>query len=271
MRARQQVGLQPGLVVLQGLDDRAVAGGEPPFEVRVGDVGERRRHVVLEEIHQAGQLLQRDLRVDPRRVVEVPARVGQRGGHLFLAGDQCAQPRLRRGELALHQGERAAGDAAGIAVGILLPRPDRLQREQGAADVVEQQLAVALHVFAERLRVHRGHARLPLPERLDVGVDAGARVVLQLAVPGMQAVGGGGARVGGEVVVVEIAVGQAHEGLVGGRCRAGGGRGLRGEDAAAQRQDEGEGAGDPGERLHRWFPMAWRAASARGGTATRAA
>ena len=62
------------------------------------DLGEGRGDGRLEEAAVAVDLLDGDLGVDPRRVLEVLARLGERRRHRLLARDQLPQPLLGRRE-----------------------------------------------------------------------------------------------------------------------------------------------------------------------------
>lgn len=215
VRLRQQVFLQPRRVFAQRLDHGGVGIGELLLRRGVVDVGEGGRHVVPEEFDQAGHLFERDLGEDFRRVFQIRARGGERRRHLLLARDEQAQALGRRRELALHDDEGAVGDAARIHVRVFLPRPDRFEREQGAADVVEHEVAVAARHFAEHQRIDRGEPRFVFLQLGDLPVDLRARIVFELVVvlvdAGLRCQG----RIVREVIVVEKFVGHRGEGHVG--------------------------------------------------------
>ena len=110
--------LQPLLVVVDRGDDGVVGLLEFCQERFVGDGGKRRGHSGLEEPAIAVHLLDGDLGVDTRRILEILARLGKRCGHRLLARDQLPQALVRRRELPLDHDVGGAGQAAAVAVGI---------------------------------------------------------------------------------------------------------------------------------------------------------
>ena len=88
-------------------------------------VGEGRGDGGLEEVAVAVDLLDGDLGVDPRRIVEVLARLGERRRHRLLARDQLPQALLGRRERALDHDVGGVGQAAAVAVGIAAPTAAR--------------------------------------------------------------------------------------------------------------------------------------------------
>ena len=110
----------------------------------VGHGGEGRGDRGLEEVAVAVDLLDGDLGVDARRVVEVLARLGERRRHRLLARDQVAQPLLGRRERALDHQVGGVGQAAAVAVGILRPRPHDVERQDARIDREQQLLAIEL-------------------------------------------------------------------------------------------------------------------------------
>jgi hypothetical protein len=110
VRARQDLRLQPLLVVLERGDHPAVGGCEACLQAGVMHFVECQWQVMLEEADVAGQLLNGDAGEDLGRVEQVRVRGLQRRGHGPLARDQPSQPLIRRRETALHDHEGAVGD-----------------------------------------------------------------------------------------------------------------------------------------------------------------
>src|ERR1035437_8053375 len=65
------------------------------------------------------------------------------GGNLFFAGHGGTEALVRRGESATHDDVDAVGDAARVNVGIFFPRTDGFELKKRAADVRQQDVAVA--------------------------------------------------------------------------------------------------------------------------------
>ena len=81
------------------------------FQRGIAGIGKGRRHIVLKEVNDARQLLDGDLGVDVRRVLEIHARVVEQRRHLFFARNQGAQAIVRRSKFALHERESAVGQS----------------------------------------------------------------------------------------------------------------------------------------------------------------
>ena len=146
------------------------------------DLGEGLGHGRLEEPLAAVHLFDRDLGGDPRRVLEVLARLGQRRGHGLFAGDEQPQPFVGRRVGPLDHQVGGVGDAAAVDVGIPRPGADDVERQDPRIDGPQQLLAIELVRRIQR----RGVDRLdPLPEaarRRDGVGDRLPRVVVQLVV-----------------------------------------------------------------------------------------
>ena len=177
VRALQQVILQPFLVVVERGDDGVVRLLELGEECLVGHGGEGGRDRGAEEVAVAVDLLDRDLGVDSRRVVQVLACLGERGGHGLLARNQAAQALLRGRERALDHEVGRVGKAAAVAVRIPRPRPNGFERQDARVDRQEQLLAIELVGGRQRRGIDRSGA-LPelsrgrdLVERLPDGTD----------------------------------------------------------------------------------------------------
>ena len=110
----------------------------------------------LEEVPVAVDLLDGDLGGDPRRIVEVLARLGQRRGHGLFARDEQPQPLVGRRVGPLDHQVGGVGDAAAVAVRIPGPGPDDLERQDPRVDGPQQLLAIELVRRRERRRVDRG-------------------------------------------------------------------------------------------------------------------
>ena len=142
--AWQQVRLHPRAIALQRRNHRSIRFGKLRLGRRIGcdlrpirPAEECAGHVVLEEADVAVDLLQRNFGKDTRRVLQVLARLQQRLRHLLLALHQSAQPRVRWRVGPLHNHEGRAGDPRRVAVGVLLPPANHLQRQQLRADIVQ--------------------------------------------------------------------------------------------------------------------------------------
>ena len=133
-RPRLQVLLQERLVLRERVDDRLVGRLEIRQQRRVLDVGERRRHDLREKADVAVHLLDRDVGVDRRRVVQVLPALLQGFQHQPLARDERLQPHLRRREAALDHDVGRARDAAAVDVRVLGPRANHLVLEQVRVD-----------------------------------------------------------------------------------------------------------------------------------------
>ena len=144
VRPFQQVALQPLLVVVERGDDGVVGLLEFGEERLVGHGGKGRRDRRPEEVTVAVDLLDCDLGVDPRRIVEVLARLGERGGHGLLPRDQLTQALVRRRERPLDHDVGGVGQTAAVAVRITRPWPDGLERQHARVDRQKQLLAVEL-------------------------------------------------------------------------------------------------------------------------------
>ena len=84
-------------------------------------VGKASATAVLEEVAVAVDLLDGDLGVDPRRIVEVLARLGERCRHRLFARDELPQPVLGRRERAFDHQVGRVRQAAAVVVRIRLP------------------------------------------------------------------------------------------------------------------------------------------------------
>ena len=144
VRALQQVILQPFLVVVERGDDGVVRLLELGEECLVGHGGEGGCDRGAEEVAIAVDLLDRDLGVDTRRVVQVLACFGERGGHGLLARNQAAQALLGGRERALDHQVGGVGEATAVAVRIPRPRPNGFERQDARVDRQEQLLAIEL-------------------------------------------------------------------------------------------------------------------------------
>jgi hypothetical protein len=139
---------------------------------------------VLKKAHNPRQLLDGDLGINPRRILQVHARIVEQRGHLLLPGNQRPQPLVRRCELALHQRERPIRARARIVVRILLQGTNRFQSQQLRADVREHNLPVTPRnkIRRGRIRMNRLNALFKIFQRGNLAVDILARVVLQLRI-----------------------------------------------------------------------------------------
>src|SRR6516164_3809495 len=72
----------------------------------------------------AGKLFEGDFGVDAGNVPKIGAGIGEELRKQLLAGDDGAEAFIGRCELAAHNDVNAAGSAARVPVGILLPGPD---------------------------------------------------------------------------------------------------------------------------------------------------
>ena len=140
--AGEEIGLHPGAVGFEGLDDGGVGFGEGGFGVGVGGVGEGGGDVVLEEADEAVDLFEGDFGVDLRRVFEVLAGFDEDLRDLLFALDGGAEAGVDGGVGALHDDEDGVGDAGGVGVGVLLPGADDLEGEEIGFDAVEEDFAV---------------------------------------------------------------------------------------------------------------------------------
>ena len=87
---REQILLQPIQILLQGGDDGGVRLRELSLHRRILRVLERVWDILLEEADNAGQLLDRDLGVNLRRILQILSRGDEHCGHLLLTGDEQA-------------------------------------------------------------------------------------------------------------------------------------------------------------------------------------
>ncbi len=155
----------------------------------------------MKETDDAGDLLNRNLGKNLRRIFQVHSRRGQHLRHLPLAFDQRPHARFRRSERAAHDGESAARNAARINIRITLPTTHGFEFQQIRADGAEHQVAVWL-------RRELGELSFELLELGDARVHAGFGIILKLAVILMDTRGGGRRRVEREIVFVEKTVGK---------------------------------------------------------------
>ncbi len=109
---------------------------------------------------------------------------------LLFAFDGGAEAGVGGGVGALHDDEDGVGDAGGVVVGVLLPGADDFEGEEGAADAVEEDLAVAGDGGVEGGGVDGFDLLLVVVEGGDLFLDAGGGVVLELGVVLVEAVGG---------------------------------------------------------------------------------
>ena len=84
--------LHPRAIALQRFNDGGVGLGEVCLGLRIGGGGEGARHIVLEEADVAVDLLERDLGVNVRRVLEVRAGVLECLRNQLLALNRGAEP-----------------------------------------------------------------------------------------------------------------------------------------------------------------------------------
>ena len=130
LRARQQVVFQKRLIALE-LPNHCRVGLMKRIEQRTVFHGtERQRHVFLKEADDARQLLDRDLRIDARRILQILARGFEYLRHLPFARDHRLQALALRSEIAAHDHEDGVAGRARIAIRILFPAADRFDVEQ---------------------------------------------------------------------------------------------------------------------------------------------
>ena len=127
--AREEVGLHPRGIVLQGGDDGGVGLGEVRLGLGVFGCGEGFWHIVLEEADQTVDLLQRDLGVDMRRLLHITAAFGEDLRDLLFALDGRAQADVHGSVGPLHDGEDGVRDAGGVIVRVLVPVADDFKME----------------------------------------------------------------------------------------------------------------------------------------------
>ena len=169
-----------------------------------------------------------DFGVDLWWILQVLAGLEEYLGHEFFALDCGAEADVSGGVGTLHDDEGGVGDAGGVNVRVLLPGADGLEGEELAADVVEEDLAVAGDRGVEGGWVDGFYFLFVGVEGGDFFLDVGGGVVLELVVVLVEAVLG--ADGGGEVEVDfgEVLVGEEVEGLdgaVGGEVLGWGGGG----------------------------------------------
>ena len=234
LRARQQFLTLPGTEILEGGEHRGIAAGELALQRRILHAVKGQRQVVAEEADDSGKLLQRDLGEDARRILQVVPRDRQRRRHRALARDDQAQALGSRREAALHERIGAVGDGRGVVARILFPGPDRAQREQLTAHVAQQQRAITLRVLRQARRVHRIETPFISLQRADLALHTRARQILQPIVVLVDAFMRGVGGVHGEVIGVEVLVGERRQRGVAGTGRPRGPSGSRGEQQADQ-------------------------------------
>src|SRR5277367_686378 len=187
-------------------------------------VGESGGNILLEKTYDAGELLDRDFRVDAGRIFQVLVCRLEDGRNELFPGDDGAEAVIRRSKTAIHDDVDTVGSSAGVGVGILLPCADSLQLEESAADITEEHFAIAGFRFRELLGVEGRDALFELAEGTHLLINSSPRIIFQECVVLMKP--GGSSRGWGEFekdVVLEI----VNEGIpIGGwLCGAGGARG----------------------------------------------
>ena len=113
-------------------------------------VGKAADYGGLEEVAVAVDLLDGDLGVDLRRIVEVLPCFGEHCGHRFLPRDQVSQSFLGWCERALDHDVGGVGNTAAVGIGIARPGPDGLERQDASVDGQEHLLAVELIARRQR-------------------------------------------------------------------------------------------------------------------------
>ena len=166
---------------------------------------------MLEKADDIRQLLQRNFRIDPRRILQVLPRRRQNRRHLLLARNQRPQPLVHRRKIALHQHERAVRDPPRIGVGILLPTPNSLQLELVPPNVVADNGKVALGALVQAVRGKCVEFPLVSPQSGDLRLNARAAVVLQLRVVLVEAQLGSAGRPEVKYHVGKVMIGQRAE------------------------------------------------------------
>ncbi len=152
-RPGQQIGLEERLVLAQRGDHGVVAGLEGGAERGVRHLREGRRNVLPEEADVAVDLLDRDLGIDPGRIHEVPARLGEQPWHPVLAIDQRPEPVRGRGIRALHHDVGPVGDGAAVDVRVRGPRLDHVVCQDAGVERLQNLLAVEPGVGRKRRRI----------------------------------------------------------------------------------------------------------------------
>ena len=143
-------------------------------------VGNASGHGRLEEPAIAVHLLDGDLGVNLRRVLQVRPRVRKRRGHRLLARDQLPQAIFGRRKVALDHDVGRAREAAAVRIGIDGPTAARLRattaaRRSRAAAARDRAASPA----AATPRRSRGHTPAELLRRGDGVIDGLARVVVE--------------------------------------------------------------------------------------------
>ncbi len=142
MRLWLQLFLNPLLVALELVHDFLVDDLKLFEQRRVFYVFERCGHIILKEADKAGNLLQCDVNIDRRRVLQVLPRGLKHRGNLLLPRDHRFQALVRRSKRPRHNDEDRVGNAGRVAVRVFLPRADVFQREQVRVDVILHQLPI---------------------------------------------------------------------------------------------------------------------------------
>ena len=129
---RLQVFLYPLPVAFQFVHYFLVRGTEISQQRLVFYIFKGGRYIILEEADQAGNLLQRNVDVDGRRVLQVLPCCLKNRRHLLFARDNGFEPLVSRRERTRHDKKNRVGNAGRIYVWVLLPRADLFQSQQVA-------------------------------------------------------------------------------------------------------------------------------------------
>src|SRR5580698_5945307 len=150
MRARTQVCLQPRLIVVKRGNDRGVCNRKLLVQLRVFGIRKSQRHVMLKEADDSGKLLDGDVGVNLRWILEIFTGLGKGLRHQLFAGNEGSKTLFRRRKFTLHQRESAVRNRARITIGIFLPRTNDLQCQQGRVNIGKYQFAIGASSLIER-------------------------------------------------------------------------------------------------------------------------
>jgi len=129
-RARQQIVLRERFAAFE-FPNHGRFGLMKRVEQRtVFEATECQRHVFLKKADDARQLLERDLGINARRVLQVGTCGFKHFRHPALARRRQLQTFAPRSEIPAHDYEHGVGGSARIAIRICLPAADRFDIEQ---------------------------------------------------------------------------------------------------------------------------------------------
>ena len=191
------------VVAVDGLGRLGGGVGEVAEQVQVLEPPERPGQVALDELDHPVEHLRPGLDEDARRVLHVGGGRLEEARGLPQLGHHAPRPLLDRGVVEEGLAGERGGQQLGVVAGVALPRPDLLELVEPAADVVGEHAPLELLLGRQAAGGDAVEAPREPPELAPLGVDGGARHVLETVVVRVHPVA---ARGGGSVLVEKLQI-----------------------------------------------------------------